>query len=354
MDTDLLAQPPFNLSTDDIAWVRRTRDGLSTEEKVRQLFVLAHFRDLPDEVPAVMATRPGGVHRAWGPDAKLAWQTTRAVLEQSEIPPLITGDLEGGGYGHGCGTPLPNPMGVAAMNDLALSREVTRTLAAESRAMGFDWSFTPVIDINERFESPIVGTRSFGDDVDHIAAQALVHVQEMQAQGLACTAKHWPGDGHDARDQHLLTTVNPLSWDDWMARCGRLYRGLIEAGVLAVMPGHIAFPAGVRRLNPKAGRDTWRPASVSHELNTLLLRRELGFNGVIGSDATSMAGLSTWADRAALVPQVIENGCDVFLFSLDAQADLDLLGCNLLLAVLVGAHNLHRARAVLGRHGGGG
>jgi len=325
MDTDALARPPFNLSAADIKWVRRTRDGLGMEEKVRQLFVLAHFRDLPAEVPAVMATRPGGVHRAWGADARQAWLTTRAVLEQSEIPPLITGDLEGGGYGNVCGTPLPNPMGVSAMHDLALSREVARTLAIESRAMGFDWSFTPVIDINQRPESPIVGTRSYGDEPDTIARQALVHVQEMQARGLACTAKHWPGEGHDPRDQHLLTTVNPLGWEDWSARFGRLYQGLIDAGVLAVMTGHIAFPAGVQRLNPQAGRNAWRPASVSHELNTLLLRRDLGFNGIVVSDATAMAGLTTWAERAELVPQVIENGCDVFLFSLDAQADLDLM-----------------------------
>ncbi|HSW05894.1 glycoside hydrolase family 3 protein [Aquabacterium sp.] len=325
MNTDALALPPFNLSPEDIAWVRRTRDSLGMEEKVRQLFVLAHFRDLPGEVPAVMATRPGGVHRAWGADARQAWLTTRAVLEHSEIPPLITGDLEGGAYGHGCGTPMPNPMAVAAMNDLALSREVARTLAAESRAMGFDWSFTPVIDINQRPDSAIVGTRSYGDDVDTILAQSLVHVQEMQAQDLACTAKHWPGEGYDARDQHLLTTVNPLGWDDWTARFGRLYRGLIDAGVLAVMAGHIAFPAGVLRLNPQAGRHAYRPASISHEMNTLLLRRELGFNGIVISDATAMAGLTTWADRAELVPQVIESGCDVFLFSLDAQGDLDLM-----------------------------
>lgn len=324
MDVERLALPPFGLGPEDIAWVRRTRDALGMEEKVRQLFVLSHFRDLPEEVPEVMATRPGGVHRAWGSDAARAWATTRAVLERSAIPPLITGDLEGGGYGHGCGTPLPNPMGVAAMDDLALSREVTRVLAHESRAMGFDWSFTPVIDINQRPESPIVGTRSFGDDVDTILAQATAHVQEMQQAGLACTAKHWPGEGFDARDQHLLTTCNPLDWPAWEARFGRLYRGLVDTSVLSVMAGHIAFPAGVRRLEPGAGREAHAPASLSRHLNRLL-REEIGFQGVIVSDATPMAGFTTWADRAEAVPQVIEHGCDVFLFSFDARSDLELM-----------------------------
>lgn len=320
MNTDALALPPFNLSAEDIAWVQRTRDSLGMEDKLRQLIVLSQFRDLPDEVPAMMAMRPGGVHRAWGADPLKAWLTTRAVLEQSEIPPLITGDLEGGGYGSSCGTPLPNPMGTAAMNDLALSREVGRVLALESRAMGFDWSFTPVIDINAKAESPIVGTRSYGDQVQTILDQALVHMQEMQAQGLACTAKHWPGDGIDARDQHLVTTLNTLDWAAWDASFGRLYRGLIEGGVVSVMAGHIALPAGVRRRNPQAGRMAYCPASASPELSALL-RQDLGFNGVLVSDATAMAGLTTWGDRAEIVPQVIASGCDVFLFSRDPEGD---------------------------------
>lgn len=324
MDADLLALPPFNLSTDDIAWVRRTRDTLPMEEKVRQLFVLAQFHDEPGEVPALLRTRPGGVHRAWGRDIERAWQTTRAVLQQSAIPPLITGDLEGGAYGHGCGTPLPNPMGTAAMDDPALARRVATVLARESRAMGFDWSFTPVIDLNVRPESPIVGTRSYGDRADTVREQALIHLQALQDEGLACTAKHWPGEGFDARDQHLLTTVNPLEWDAWQAGFGALYRSLSDAGVPAVMPGHIAFPAGARHRGVTDERECHRPASLSRELNALL-REEIGFHGVIVSDATAMAGFTTWADRAESVPQVIENGCDVFLFSFDAEADLALM-----------------------------
>lgn len=324
MDIELLSLPPFNLCADDIAWVRRTRDSLSTEEKIRQLFVLAQFRDEPEEVTDLLRTRPGGVHRAWGSDAAMAWRTTRAVLDQSEIPPLITGDLEGGAYGHGCGTPLPNPMGIAAMNDKELARNVAQVMARESLAMGFDWSFTPVVDLNVRPESPIVGTRSYGDCVSSVREQALIHLEAMQGAGLACTAKHWPGEGFDARDQHLVTTVNPLSWAEWETHFGVLYRSLIEGGVLSVMAGHIAFPTGAKRQGAVGEREPYRPASLSRELNGIL-RNELNFNGVIVSDATAMAGFTTWADRAECVPQVIENGCDVFLFSWDAEADLKLM-----------------------------
>lgn len=323
--TDFLSLPPFNLSAEDLAWVRRIRDSLGTEERLRQLFVLQQFQDDPAQARQTMASRPGGVHRAWGQDLAQAWQTTRTVLEAAEIPPLITGDLEGGGYGNGGATPLPNLMGTAAMDDLDLSRQVVEVLAREAQAMGFDWSFTPVIDINQRGDSAIVGTRSYGADLATIERQALVHVQAMQAAGLAATAKHWPGEGFDARDQHLVTTVNPLSWDAWQDQHGRLYRKLIGAGVMAVMAGHIAWPAGAQHLRPQVGRSAWQPASISHELNTVLLRQRLGFNGVLTSDATGMAGFGSWATRAEMVPAVIASGCDVFLFSRDMEADLALM-----------------------------
>ena len=200
-----------------------------------------------------------------------------------------------------------------AMNDKELARSVAQVMACESRAMGFDWSFSPVVDLNVRPESPIVGTRSFGDCVETVREQALIHLQAMQGAGLACTAKHWPGEGFDARDQHLLTTVNPLSWSEWQAHFGLLYQALIDAGVLSVMAGHIALPA-YAKANGVQGLETCRPASVSRLLNQQLLRQELGFNGVIVSDATGMAGLNSWDKRAQVVADIFNGGCDMLLF----------------------------------------
>jgi beta-N-acetylhexosaminidase len=262
------------------------------------------------------------VHRVWSQDFDKGWQTTRAVLETSTIPPFVTGDLEGGGYSVPGTTAMPNQMGVAAMNDLSLSEQVVQVLATEGRAMGFNWCFAPVVDINARLDSPIVGTRSYGSDPARIVEQALTHVRVIQAHGLAATAKHWPGEGYDARDQHLVTTINPLGLDEWEQGFGPIYRRLIGSGVLSVMAGHIAWPAWARHLDPDVGFDAFRPATVSHALNTVLLRERLGFNGVLVSDATSMGGYASWADRADMVPQTIASGCDVFLFSPDIDRDL--------------------------------
>ncbi len=321
-----LALAPFHLDETAIAWVRKTCDSLSLDERLRQLFVLA-LRDVADDGgAAVLAMRPGGVHRFAGTDAHAAWALSQRALATEGVPMIVTADLEGGAYGLPFGTAMPNPLGLAAVADLDASREVTRAIAAEGRALGIAWSFSPVIDINQAWQSAIVGTRSFGTDLVAIEAQAVAHVQAMQAAGIAATAKHWPGEGFDARDQHLVTTTNPLDIGAWEASFGRLYRALIGAGVMSVMSAHIAQPAWARHLQPGAQEREWyRPASVSAALNIGLLRGRLGFNGVIVSDATGMGGLTSWAAPEQYVPEVIANGCDVFLFSRHPERDLALL-----------------------------
>jgi beta-N-acetylhexosaminidase len=208
------------------------------------------------------------------------------------------------------------------VGDLQASRTIARIMADEARAIGINWSFTPVIDINAAFRSAIVATRGFGSDLDTIEAQALAQIETFQAHGVAATAKHWPGEGYDDRDQHLLTTINPLSMADWHASFGRLYRSAIDQGVMSIMAGHIALPAYVHAQTPDAGVEAYRPASVSRALNLDLLRGDLGFNGLIVSDATPMAGFGAWAPRSDMLPEVIENGCDLILFTDDPEGDM--------------------------------
>lgn len=326
LDSDLApTKSPLALAADDWAWVERTRDGLSVEDLVAQLFNFATETDSDAEVADVMALRPGGVHRFPTHDLGAAHATTRAILERAEIPPLLSGDIEGGTISYAFASAVPNQMGVAACDDLELSERLARIVARESRALGYDWSFTPVVDMNAEFRSAIVGTRSYGSDPDTILAQARTYVRALQAEGMAACAKHWPGDGFDERDQHLVTSVNPLALDDWWTIFGRLFKALIDDGVMTVMSAHIALPAYVRARLPDAGREAFRPASVSRLLNRDLLRGELGFEGLIVSDATGMGGLTSWAEREQSVPEVIENGCDMFLFSRNPARDMDLM-----------------------------
>ena len=260
-----------------------------------------------------------------GPDIEGAWLATRQFLDLCEIPPFITGDIEGGGHGSAAMLQFPNQLGLAAAHEPDLSGRLLSAVCAEARVLGFNWSFTPVIDVNAAPRSAIVGTRSYGSDPRVIAEQAAVHVKVLQAHGIAATAKHWPGEGFDDRDQHLVTTINPLAMLEWHKIFGTLYQGLIDQGLLTVMSAHIALPAYLRAKGFEDGLELYRPASISKTLNFDLLRGELGFNGLIVSDATPMAGLTAFSDRATAVPEVIENGCDVFLFSPDEERDFRLM-----------------------------
>ncbi len=316
-----LTKFPFHLTAEDAAWVTRTRNAMSTAQKIRQLFVHVFFGDDTGNANRLAALSPGGVHRFMGEDLEQNWAATRAFMEACEIPPFITGDFEGGGNHATCMTPFTNQLGVAAANDLDLAAQTVTAMAKESAALGFNWTFTPCVDINRNTGSAIVGTRSYGSDERTILQQALVHMRMMQEHGIASAAKHWPGEGLDWRDQHLVTTHNPLTPSEWHKTFGHIYKSLIDGGLLSVMSAHIALPEYAKAKGAE-GLELYRPSSLSKFLNFDLLRGELGFNGLIVSDATSMAGLGSYASRGENVPQIIENGCDVFLFCENEEQDI--------------------------------
>lgn len=318
----ILSAAPFNLDAAARDWVRTTLEGMDRTAKVKQLFVHICFGTGTEVVERITALAPAGFTKFFGPDADAELDTLDALRGAALIPYLVSADLEGSRMSPSFGTEVPNPLALAAVDDVQASGTIARIMAEEARAAGINWSFTPVIDINALFRSPIVATRGLGSDPDRIRDHALAHIHGLQAKGVAATVKHWPGEGHDDRDQHLVTTINPLSIDDWNATHGALYRAAIEAGVMSVMSAHIAFPAYVLAHDPNAGVEAYRPASTSALLNQTLLRGELGFNGVIVSDATPMAGLGAWAHRDVTLPEVVSSGCDIILFSDEPEADI--------------------------------
>ena len=317
---DHLRLAPFHLDDAGVAWVRAELARLTPEERVGQLFVHISMGSDPGEVARLARLQPAGVTRFHGPDLQAEVGFMTRAQEAVRLPMFITADLEGSRMSLPFGTEVPNPLALAAVDDVAATTAISRIMAEEAKAIGINWSFTPVIDINAAFRSPIVATRGFGSDVARIERHALAQIAAFQAEGVAATVKHWPGEGHDDRDQHLVTTVNPLSLEAWEATHGRLYRAAIAQGVMAVMSAHIAFPAFAAAMGAE-GVEQYRPASVSRHLNEGLLRQRLGFNGIIVSDATPMAGFGAWGPRAQMLPEVIENGCDIILFSDDPEGD---------------------------------
>ena len=272
----------------------KTHQALSVKEKIAQLFNLLLLGNDEKDFELIRQFKPGGFTRFYSADLRYEWEQMKTFEAALSIPPLVSADLEGSRQSFSFGTPIPNQLALAAVNDVEATAQMTALLAQEGRGIGVNWSFTPVIDINKAFRSAIVGCRSFGSNVELIQAHAHAHVQAMQANGVAATLKHWPGEGYDDRDQHLVTTSNPLSLEDWRETYGHLYKSSIDAGVMSVMSAHIAFPAYIRSVVENPGVEAHRPASISRLLNQQLLREEFGFNGVIVSDATEMGGLGAW------------------------------------------------------------
>ena len=151
------------------------------------------------------------------------------------------------------------------------------------------------------------------------------YLKALQSRGLAATIKHFPGDGCDERDQHLVTSINDLSCEEWDATYGEVYKACIDAGVLSCMVGQIMQPAYSKKLNPELKDEDIMPASLSSELMNGLLREKLGFNGLIVTDATTMAGFMIPMPREKAVPYTIAAGADMFLFARNLEEDYSFM-----------------------------
>ncbi|MEZ4706381.1 MAG: glycoside hydrolase family 3 N-terminal domain-containing protein [Caldilineaceae bacterium] len=248
-----------------------------------------------------------------------AYRTLLTQLQQAvETPLLVLANME-----HGAkewpdyGTDFPSLMAAGAANDAALIAELGRATAKEARHIGVNWCLTPVVDLNYNFDNPVTNIRSIGDQPQRVATLAPALIQALQANGVAATAKHFPGDGMDSRDQHLVTTVNTLLFEQWMETFGDVWKAAIAAGVWTIMPGHISLPAyqGFAQ-NPEAAP----PATISRELLQTLLRQELGFDGLIVSDATGMMGFASRLAPAERAVAALNAGIDLYL---GANPDVD-------------------------------
>jgi len=309
-----LRDGPFSLDDDAIEWVERTFGGLSPRAKVTQLFSFRSHSEREGEHDFLMKYQPGGIIRIYGPDRDYERARIDQIQADADVPMLVAADLEGSRMSLTYGTPVPNPLALAAIDDIEVTAMVSRMLAQEGRDVGVNWSYTPVLDINHAWRSAIVATRGFGSDQERIKRHALAQIRAFQDNGVAATLKHWPGEGYDDRDQHLVTTINPLSISEWHETFGELYQSTIDAGALSVMSAHIAFPAYLEARGV-TGAEVFRPASISRHLNIDLLRGELGFNGVITSDASEMAGISSFVPAPQSKVEILKGGCDMILMS---------------------------------------
>jgi len=236
-----------------------------------------------------------------------------ALKRPSAIPLHMTIDFEGdfkNDYMAGGIRQFPGPMGMAAIGDVDLTYKIGLTIAQQLSAIGVTQMYSPVCDVNINPKNPEIGVRAFSDDPEICAKHAVALVKGFQDGDITATAKHFPGRGDSATDAHDVLDVIKVDKKRMQEVELVPFKAAIDAGVKAIMTGHSVYPA----------YDDKFPTTLSEKLLTGLLRNELGFDGVIVSDAIGMAAiLKQWPlPRACAL--AIKAGCDTILLKADDES----------------------------------
>ena len=315
---------PFYLNDAQIAWVEDTLAGMTTEEKIGQIFCITDVTTDPEALRALVETyHPGGFMYRAG-EASAIQEAYRTMQRASRVPMLLPCNLESGGNGLTTdGTFFGKEMEIAATGETEQAYRFGLVCGREGGSVGCNWTFSPIVDIDYNWRNPITNVRTFGSDPDTVIDMSRAFLRGIRDSGanMAACIKHFPGDGVDERDQHLLSSVNSLSCEAWEATYGRVYRELIEAGAQTVMVGHILQPEMTRKFCPGIRDEDILPGSTNKYLMTDLLRGALGFNGLISTDATPMVGFTGFLTREEAICTALMAGADVILFCKSMEED---------------------------------
>jgi len=322
---------PIHLDRAGEKWAEQTLRKLSTEEKVGQLFVVwVRAKFLNVDAPEYLQLRDdirkyhlGGFTMTvpWDPPFLYRSQPYEAaellnrLQQDSKLPLLISADFERGVTMrlHGA-TEFPHAMAFGATGKLEYAKAFGRITAQEARAIGVHWNFFPDADVNSNPANPIINTRSFGEDPQLVGDLVTAYIRGARSNGMLTTVKHFPGHGDTATDSHL--GVAQVTGDISRLKSVELppFQKAIEAGVDSVMVAHVSIPA--------LDSDPNHVATTSPQIVTGLLKNQLGFKGIVVTDALDMAALTrlyaAHVGRAAV--DAFKAGNDVLLIPADLDA----------------------------------
>jgi beta-N-acetylhexosaminidase len=240
-----------------------------------------------------------------------------------DIPLFLGIDQEGGVVKRiPGGTNLPGQMALGATRDAALAREAGKLTGEELKALGVQMNFAPVLDVNSNPDNPIIGIRSFGSDPEWVSRLGLAAMQGLREAGVIPAVKHFPGHGDTMMDSHLGLPILPHDRERLEQTELKPFRAAIENGAEMIMSAHIAFPAidSGQLVSRKDGTRMPVPATLSHRVMTGLLREELGFEGVVISDAFTMEAIAAHVGEERAVQLAVSAGVDIILMPQDPAA----------------------------------
>lgn len=326
---------PVQLDRDGDKWARNTLKHMSVEEKVGQLLMVwcrAEFLNVKDPEYTRMLDEMSKYHiggfgltvRVDGPfllrnQPYEAAMLINSLQRQSKYPLMFAADFERGLSMrlHGV-TVFPHAMAFGADGNVADAEAFGRIVAREARAIGVEWNWFPDADVNSNPANPIINTRSFGEDPKVVGAMVDAYIKGAHEGGMLTTAKHFPGHGDTATDSHL--GLASVTGD--MQRLDSVelppFQDAINAGVDAIMVAHLTVPA----LEP----DPKKVATTSTAVVTDLLKKKMGFQGLVVTDALDMNGLMRlYSDKPGVNPSgaaavaALKAGCDMILIPADVE-----------------------------------
>lgn len=337
----LLAQSPAPPALDKAAekWVETTLKKMTLEDKVGQMlvsslpstFLSTDSQEFDDLARATRDYHVGGFHLFGGaepaPPVLLNPTYGTVILGQpleaasilnrlqgiAAIPLLNSADFETGvGFRISGATAFPRAMAFGAARDEKLAYEAGRITGVEARALGVHVNFAPVMDVNNNPRNPVINTRSFGEDPALVGRLGAAYVRGLQEAGVMATLKHFPGHGDTDVDSHLGLPIvkHPRERLDQIELPP--FKTGIAAGAQAVMTGHIEMPA----FDPAPNT----PSTLSEPIVTGVLRKDLGFKGLIYTDSMGMAGVTAMYSPGEAAVRAIAAGNDVVLHSPDDGA----------------------------------
>jgi beta-glucosidase-like glycosyl hydrolase/CubicO group peptidase (beta-lactamase class C family) len=306
-------------------WVNQKLAAMSIEQKVGQMMVPAYtprFYNANDEefkrlLRLVKDYHVGGAMILRGMPYEVARSIER-LQEAADLPLLILADMEWGlTMRVDESTRLPQNMGIGAANREDLAYEMGKITALEARAIGVQVGFAPVLDVNNNPDNVIINTRSFGEDPQRVARLGAAFIRGMQEHGVFATAKHFPGHGDTSIDSHLLLPTIRAPRE--RVRNVELppFQAAVAAGVKGVMTAHITFSDFPMMEG--------RPATLDRYFIQDVLRQEMGFEGLIFTDAMNMGGIVEhfWSGDAAVM--AVTAGADMILMSPNFEATFDFV-----------------------------
>ncbi|WP_029033010.1 glycoside hydrolase family 3 N-terminal domain-containing protein [Salinimicrobium terrae] len=303
-------------------WVDSIYNAMSLKEKVGQLFMIDVFSSDPasktDKAKELVEQHHVGgvIFSKGGPKRQLKLQNE--LQDLSKVPLLIGMDAEWGLAMRLDSTyAYPWNMTLGSIQDESLITEVGASIAKQSKRLGVHVNFAPVVDINTNSENPIIGNRSYGENKNNVTRKAVAFIKGMQREGVLGSAKHFPGHGDTERDSHKTLPTIDFSRDRIFREELFPYGELIAEGLGSVMVAHLNVPSLEER--------TEFPSTLSHEIVTGILKEELGFNGLIITDALNMKGVANFDEPGRIDLAAFLAGNDILLFSEDVPKASELI-----------------------------